>query len=311
MAEKKDGNENKPDGNEKAQSKDSKPTCNIIMPISAMDTYSAEHWGDVLSILRDVIEDAGFTGDLVSNADEVNVIHKTIVQNVYNSDIVICDASGKNPNVMFELGLRLAFDKATIIIKDEITPFLSDTSPIEHLIYPRDLRFQKIVDFKKRLKAKIIATHEAAKDSTYSTFLKHFGQFKVAHLESKEVSSDVYILESLKELTKEVHSLRSVVPVTDKELMLATNKTSLHSFYKHKFMWMSPVPLDAELKSRIANLLRDKNWIWTDMEVSTEAGSTYLDITFDRVLSGNEVNRFVKDFKETGYVTGLAIVVPG
>jgi hypothetical protein len=33
----------------------------------------------------------------------------------------LCDVSGKNANVMFELGLRLAFDNPTIIIKDDKT----------------------------------------------------------------------------------------------------------------------------------------------------------------------------------------------
>jgi len=42
--------------------------------------------------------------------------------------MIVCDISGRNPNVMFELGLRLAFDKPAIIIKDEITPYSFDTS---------------------------------------------------------------------------------------------------------------------------------------------------------------------------------------
>jgi hypothetical protein len=52
--------------------------------------------------------------------------------------------SGKNPNVMFELGIRLAFDKATIIIKDDKTDYSFDTSVIQHIPYPRDLRHNQI-----------------------------------------------------------------------------------------------------------------------------------------------------------------------
>lgn len=40
---------------------------------------------------------------------------------------------------MFELGMRLTFDKPTIIIKDNTTDFIFDTGPIEHLQYPKDL----------------------------------------------------------------------------------------------------------------------------------------------------------------------------
>ena len=59
---------------------------------------------------------------------------------------------------MFELGMRLAFDKPTIIIIDDKTSYSFDTAIIEHLSYPRDLRYGKINEFKIKLKEKIIAT---------------------------------------------------------------------------------------------------------------------------------------------------------
>lgn len=171
------------------------------MPISAIDGCSESHWADIQDILTEAIEDAGFDSNLVSNADDVGIIHKRIIQNLYDNPIVVCDVSGKNPNVMFELGLRLAFDKPTIIVKDDKTTYSFDTSAIEHLEYPRDLRFSRIVEFKQKLTEKIKATHDkAATDPTYTTFLKHFGEFTVAKLDKKEVSGQEYILEELKAL---------------------------------------------------------------------------------------------------------------
>jgi hypothetical protein len=49
---------------------------------------------------------------------------------------------------MLELGMRLAFDKPAVIVKDDKTDYSFDTSSIEHLAYPRDLRFSKIKSFK-------------------------------------------------------------------------------------------------------------------------------------------------------------------
>lgn len=173
--------------------------CGIIMPISAIDGCSESHWTEVQDILMESIEVAGFQGNLVSNADDVGIIHKRIIQNLYDNPIVVCDVSGKNPNVMFELGMRLAFDKPTIIVKDDKTSYSFDTSGIEHLEYPRDLRFTKIVEFKEKLSEKIRATYDrSVKDQSYTTFLKHFGEFKVAKLEKKEVSGQEFILEELK-----------------------------------------------------------------------------------------------------------------
>lgn len=175
--------------------------CGIVMPISAIDNCSESHWTDVQEILSDAIDSAGFTPNVVSNADDVGIIQKRIIQNLYENPIVVVDVSGKNPNVMFELGLRLAFDKPTIIVKDDKTSYSFDTSPIEHLEYPRDLRYAKIVEFKEGLRSKIEATHQkATSDKNYTTFLKHFGTFTVAKLDTQEVSKEDYILEELRGL---------------------------------------------------------------------------------------------------------------
>ncbi len=181
------------------------------MPISAMDGCAESHWADVLEIITEAIESAGFEANLVSNADDVGIIHKRIIQNLYDNPIVVCDVSGKNPNVMFELGLRLAFDKPTIIIKDDKTTYSFDTSAIEHLEYPRDLRFSKIVEFKEKLKDKLKATYsKATSDPNYTTFLKHFGEFKVAKLDKKEVSGQEYLLEEMKNLRGSMRRLEQL-----------------------------------------------------------------------------------------------------
>lgn len=175
------------------------------MPISAIGDCTEEHWEDVSNILTEVIRDAGFEPNLVSNADEVGIIQKRIIQNLYDNPIAVCDVSGKNPNVMFELGMRLAFDKPTIIVKDDKTSYSFDTAPIEHLEYPRDLRFNKIVEFRRLLKDKIQATHKkASTDQHYTTFLKNFGKFTVAKLETEEVTRDTYLLQ-------EIHDLKSMI----------------------------------------------------------------------------------------------------
>ncbi|MDR1761951.1 MAG: hypothetical protein LBR55_05825 [Bacteroidales bacterium] len=197
---------------ETAKNSDKKlPKCGIVMPISAIDTCSAEHWSEVLNIIKDAVGQAGagFEPNLVSDSDESGIIQKRIIHNLYSNEIVVCDVSAKNPNVMFELGIRLAFDKPTIIIKDDKTDYSFDTSVIEHLTYPRDLRFSKIVVFKDALKKKVQDTYEkATKDTNYTTFLKHFGEYKVAQLSEKEVTSEKYILSALDELRYEMMMIR-------------------------------------------------------------------------------------------------------
>ena len=192
-------------------------TCGLIMPISALDGLSLEHWAEVKSIVVEAVESIGpvptFVPRLVSDADEIGVIQKRIIQNVYNDTIVVCDVSGKNPNVMFELGLRLAFDKPTVIIKDDKTDYSFDTGVIEHLHYPRDLRFTRIVEFKKQLAEKLLNTYKASvSDPTHSPFLKSFGEFHVASLTQTETSPDRVMMEMLAEMQRDMQLLKRRLP---------------------------------------------------------------------------------------------------
>lgn len=199
--------------NEKQQaqspkSQDKKPVCGIVMPISAIDDCSANHWEDVKGILCEAIDTAGYVPNLVSDANDSGIIQKRIVQNLYDNEIVVCDVSCKNPNVMFELGMRLAFDKPTIIVIDDKTNFSFDTAPIEHLIYPRDLSYFEILRFKQNLSNKIVGTIQASKEPEYTTFLKHFGEFKVADIEHKKGTMNDIILSRVNDVFTEVQRLK-------------------------------------------------------------------------------------------------------
>jgi hypothetical protein len=195
--------------------KPDKLTCGLVMPISTIDGCSSDHWTEAQAIICDAVKniaDPKFSVRLVSASDDIGVIQKRIVQNLYEDEIIVCDVSAKNPNVMFELGMRLAFDKPTVIVKDDKTSYSFDTSPIEHLDYPRDLRFTKIAQFKEQLATKVLATYQADKnDPKHSTFLKHFGTFQVAKLSQETVSPDTLILGKLSDMQSELLSMRRLI----------------------------------------------------------------------------------------------------
>lgn len=173
-----------------------KKTCGIVMPIASMGEYSASHWVDVQNIIKEAVATAGYEARLVSESKDSTVIPKSIVQNLYDDDIVVCDVSGKNPNVMFELGMRLAFDKPVVLIKDSITGYSFDTSSIEHLEYPRDLRYSDIQVFKRKLADKLLATLKTSLESGYRSFLSNFATIKIAHLEQTTLS-ETQVLERI------------------------------------------------------------------------------------------------------------------
>jgi hypothetical protein len=169
--------------------------CGVIMPISAIDGCDERHWSEVKEIVFESVRGAEMSPQLVSDDVEIGIIHKRIVQNIYDNPVVVCDISAKNPNVMLELGMRLAFDKPVVVIKDDKTNYSFDSSPIEHVTYPRDLRYQAILAFQATLKEKIRAM---LKGSNENSFLKSFGAFKTSKLEHVEGGPMDVIMDELR-----------------------------------------------------------------------------------------------------------------
>lgn len=190
-------------------------TCGIIRPISTTSDCDENHWIEIEEIIKNsvnLIDEYNFTCSLVSRNDDVGVIHKEIVNNLYTNEIVVCDVSCKNPNVMFELGMRLAFDKPTIVIKDNSTGYSFDTSPIAHLEYPRDLRFQKIIKFQNDLAEKIKNTYKKSLDQdNKNTFLSSFGPLERVELSEEKIvvtKENKEMMDLLKNLQSDIKILK-------------------------------------------------------------------------------------------------------
>lgn len=186
----------------KKDQKEIRLTCGIIMPIATMSSeYTADHWSDVRHILHNAIEKAGFTPRIVSDSEESTVIHGSIINNIYNDAIIVCDVSNKNANVMFELGMRLAFNKPVVIVKDDKTDYSFDTGNIQHEPYRKDLRHSTVEKFIDDLSKKIIKTYEASQKEEYQSFLSYFGKFEVAKVENKPIGESEALEKLLNKMT--------------------------------------------------------------------------------------------------------------
>ncbi|MBI1309983.1 hypothetical protein GC176_01660 [bacterium] len=204
-----DGRRKRPRRKKAAASKQvTRPVCGLVMPISEIDGCHASHWDEVRNILTEALSDVGFDARLVSESESANIIQGEIVKNLFSNELVVVDVSAKNPNVMFELGLRLAFDKPAVIVKDDETSYSFDTSPIRHLEYPRSLRYSDIVRFKQALGAYAKRTHEdAAQAGGTASYLESFGPIKIATIESEQVSPLDLLVEEVKVVGSRVRRL--------------------------------------------------------------------------------------------------------
>lgn len=186
---------------------DRRKVCGIVMPIAAMpDDYPEEHWRRVRNILQRAVERAGLRPQLVWQNAEIDVIQSAILQNLYENDVVVCDVSGLNPNVMLETGLRLSTRRPTIIVTDKVKPPPFDISTIGYLDYQRDLEYNAIEGFIGRLAAKINDVVKAVENKSYKSFVENF-RFETVTPSTVTVSSDEYIKEKLGELATSVARL--------------------------------------------------------------------------------------------------------
>ena len=204
-----------------------KQTCGLVMPISDFEGYPAGHWKDVRTIIEDALS-KDFTVSLVSERADVGVIHARIVENLFENPIIVVDVSGRNSNVMTELGIRLATDQPTVLIKDDKTPFSFDTQLIEHIPYRSDLHHGSIEEFKIELSAKVKATLEEKKKhgESYSPFLKHFPKYRPKKLETVEESQQDRVERKLDQLLKQdaIRSSSSSGPVIASGLLSLREK---------------------------------------------------------------------------------------
>jgi hypothetical protein len=99
------------------------PTCFVIMPFTEKGASPRPHgfFGEVLNQL--IVPAATAAGFRVQTARKkgTEVIQSTIVNSVIDADLVVADLTDHNPNVMFELGMRLLADKPVAIIKAQGT----------------------------------------------------------------------------------------------------------------------------------------------------------------------------------------------
>ena len=154
----------KGNGKEDGNMRKSCKNCFIIMPFSDQPGYEPGHFTHVYDdIIAPACEKASvkcFRGD---TTNEPNIIHVDIVKNLIESPLCICDMSSRNPNVMFELGLRQAFRLPTVLIADDITPQIFDVAPIRCMSYNHKLKYRDVLNDQERLSNIIMETIKAEK----------------------------------------------------------------------------------------------------------------------------------------------------
>lgn len=136
--------------------------CFIIMPIADTDDRPKGHFQHVYSnIIKPACESAGYKPVRADEVKQTNLIHLDILKQLIEAPIAICDLSNRNPNVLFELGIRQAFDKPTVLIQEKGTPKIFDIAPLRYLEYCKEMRYHDVLESQNELSEAISATVSA------------------------------------------------------------------------------------------------------------------------------------------------------
>lgn len=95
-----------------------KPKAFIIMPF--IEKGDGRPSGFFKEVLRSLLTPAGVASGFVvetANRQGSDVIQSTIVNDLLEADLVVADLTDHNPNVLFELGVRIAEDKPVVLVK--------------------------------------------------------------------------------------------------------------------------------------------------------------------------------------------------
>lgn len=98
---------------------DESPICFVIMPFVEHDEdrYPTGFFEEVLeSLFTPAITRAGLQVRTAQRQGS-DLIHSTIIRELLSADLVLADLTEHNPNVLFELGMRIAENKPVVLVR--------------------------------------------------------------------------------------------------------------------------------------------------------------------------------------------------
>lgn len=182
-----------------------KEKCFVIMPISDQGDYPAGHFTKVYEqIIKPAVEETGYEAYRVDENNICDSIINKIFNAIQECPMAICDLSNRNPNVLYELGLRQAYDKPVVLIQDDKTQKIFDVSGISTVFYKSTRMYEEVMEARENIKKAILSTKEG-KVSTLAKVIK----VGAADFSKVEVSQDDKTNVMLERIFNEIRELKN------------------------------------------------------------------------------------------------------
>jgi hypothetical protein len=174
-----------------------KEKCFVIMPISDPDGYAQGHFRKVYEqIFTPAIEKAGYAPHRVDYDKSSHLIHASIIHELIDAPMVLCDLSTRNPNVLYELGIRHAYGKPVVLVQEIGTERIFDINGIMTAEYHRGRIFDEVLLDQEQLFDAIVATKSNKKNYSLSQLI-HIPSATIVDEKVSEQDRISFILESI------------------------------------------------------------------------------------------------------------------
>ena len=155
------------------ENENSKGDCFVIMPISDPEGYPEDHFRKVYEqLFKPAISNAGYNPVRVDEVTSSTLIQARILNQLVTAPMVLCDLSTRNPNVLFELGLRQAFDKPVALVQECGTERIFDISNITTLDYRSERLYDQVLEDQGKITDCILQTEKESAFNSLISYLK-------------------------------------------------------------------------------------------------------------------------------------------
>ena len=136
-----------------------------------------------------------------------SIIDKIFIA-IQECPMALCDLSSRNPNVLYELGIRQAYDKPVVLVKDDITTKIFDVSGINTIEYKSNRLYEDVMLAREEITEALMATKN---NKSNSNSLVRIVKAKKAVIDTSEVSKDDKIDIALSSMLNEINSIKKYV----------------------------------------------------------------------------------------------------
>jgi hypothetical protein len=140
--------------------------CFIIMPIADRDGYDKGHFTRVYDdIIKPACKMAGMKPIRADEVKQTNLIHLDILNKTVQSPMAICDISSHNANVMFELGIRQAFDMPVTLIQEQGTGSIFDINGLRYTEYKNEMKYRDVIQAQNSIAKALMETYSSSQSN--------------------------------------------------------------------------------------------------------------------------------------------------